>query len=116
MRIEVKYGDGKEIVDLPDANIGEIVHPKELPPVDEGRLLEYAIANPVGSDNLDNFLKGAKNVLVIVNDATRPTPTGRILDAIDAHLEKCGCQLSHSDWHASGPNGGRVSVHLRGNV
>ncbi len=86
MRIEVKYGDGREVADLPDANIGEIVHPKELPPVDEGRLLEDAIVNPIGSDNLDNFLKGAKNVLVIVNDATRPTPTDRILKGINAHL------------------------------
>lgn len=87
MRIEVQYGDGKESVELSEANVGEVVHPKDLPAVDEAAVLEKAFSSPQGSSTLDEFIKGAKDVLVIVNDGTRPTPTGRILAAIMPHLE-----------------------------
>ncbi|MFA6682560.1 MAG: nickel-dependent lactate racemase, partial [Sphaerochaeta sp.] len=43
---------------------------------------------PVGSDSLDAFLKGAKSVLIIINDATRPTPTPAMLEALLPYLEK----------------------------
>ncbi len=80
MRIEVQYGDGKETVLLPDANVGDIVHPKDLPPLDEAAVLTSAFKTPLGPKTLDEFLERAKDVLVIVNDGTRPTPTGRILE------------------------------------
>ncbi len=82
MRIEIPYGDGKEIVDVREENLGEIIHPKELPSIDEEKVLLDAIGSPVGGPTLQEFLKGAKDVLVIVNDATRPTPTGRVIKAI----------------------------------
>lgn len=87
MRVEVPFGEGKETVDVPDANIGEIIYPKDFPPLDEDKLLMSAFANPLGSEPLPEFIKGAKDLLVIVNDATRPTPTGRILAPIMPLLE-----------------------------
>ncbi len=86
MRIEVQYGDGKEVVELPDANIGEIVHPKDLPPLDEKTVLDSAFKNPLGSQTLEEFVKGAKDIHVVVNDATRPTPTGRVIEPMMPHL------------------------------
>jgi nickel-dependent lactate racemase len=86
MRIEIAYGKGRETVEIPDQNLGEIVHPNELPHVDEASVLRHALENPVGSPSLPEFLKDAGSVLVIVNDATRPTPTARALGEIHAHL------------------------------
>lgn len=86
MRIEVQYGDGKECVDLPEENLGEIVHPKDLPALDETEVLTGAFKNPLGSQTLDEFVKRAKDIIVVVNDATRPTPTGRVLEAIMPHF------------------------------
>ena len=41
-----------------------------------------ALRNPVNSPKLKDFLKSAENVLIIVNDATRPTPTVKVIDEI----------------------------------
>jgi len=87
MRIEVQYGDGKECLELPDENVGEIVHPQDLPPLDEAEVLGGAFKNPLGSHTFEEFVKGAKDIIVIVNDATRPTPTGRILESMMPHLQ-----------------------------
>ena len=87
MRIEIPYGEGRETAEIPDQNVGEIVHPNELPEADEISVLRQALDNPIGSVGLSEFLKGADSALVIVNDATRPTPTAKVLREISAHLE-----------------------------
>jgi nickel-dependent lactate racemase len=87
MKVEVPFGEGKETVEVPDDAIGEIVFPNELPDNDEESLLPNALSNPIGSTRLSEFLQGAKNVVVIVNDATRPTPTAKVMDQIYPHLE-----------------------------
>jgi nickel-dependent lactate racemase len=87
MHIEVQYGDGKECVELRDENVGEVIHPKELPPLDESAVLHSAFKNPLGPQTLEEFVKRAKDILVVVNDATRPTPTGRILESMMPHLQ-----------------------------
>ncbi|UCE91642.1 MAG: nickel-dependent lactate racemase [Methanobacteriota archaeon] len=86
MRIDVAYGDKKETVEVPDHKVGEIVLPNELPSMDEASVIRHALANPLGSVGLSEFLEGARSVLVIVNDATRPTPTARIMGEIHASL------------------------------
>ena len=87
MKVEVPFGEGKETVEVPDDAIGEIVFPNELPDNDEESLLLDALSNPIGSVRLSEFLQGAKDVVVIVNDATRPTPTAKVIDQIYPHLE-----------------------------
>ncbi len=87
MRIEVQYGDGRESADIPDENLGEIINPQDLPPLDESAVLEGAFKNPLGSQTLEEFVKRAKDIIVVVNDATRPTPTGRVLESMMPQLE-----------------------------
>ena len=82
------YGDGTEVVEVPDKNMGEIVYPNELPEVDEMELLRAALDTPIESVRLDRFLEGGERVLVIVNDATRPTPTAKVLDVVEEVLDR----------------------------
>ncbi len=86
MQIGVPYGKGKQLVELADENLGDVVFPKELPPFDEMKILDDAVASPVDAPSLDEFLKGGERLLVIVNDATRPTPSGKVLGRISNHL------------------------------
>ncbi|MDH3365039.1 MAG: nickel-dependent lactate racemase [Thermoplasmata archaeon] len=88
MKIQVPFGEGVETVDVPEDSIGEIVFPNELQMKDEETLLLDALSNPLGSRGLSEFLKGAKDVVVIVNDATRPTPTAMILNQINSQLKE----------------------------
>jgi len=83
MQISVPYGkEGKETATISDlietsfleANEVEIKNPLEL--------MDQALNSPVNSPSLKDFLIGARDLLVIVNDATRPTPTKEVLNLI----------------------------------
>ncbi len=77
-------------VDLDDANLAAVVRHAEVAGGDEREVLTRALSSPTGSPPLPVFLEGASGVVVIVNDAKRPTPTARVLDLIRPDLERAG--------------------------
>lgn len=82
MKIDIPYGRDSIEVYIDEDNFGEMVYPNKVEVKDEYETLINALENPIASDSFDNFLKGAKDVLFIVNDRTRPTPTAKVLDII----------------------------------
>ncbi|MBN2542744.1 nickel-dependent lactate racemase [bacterium] len=82
MELEIPYGKEKVRVQFPDKYLGEIVHPNTVQLSDEKEVLFKAMDNPIGTVSFDNFVESAKDILFIVNDGTRPTPTAKILDII----------------------------------
>jgi len=82
MLVEVPYGEGKIKVNIDDARNAGIVRGNPVPVGNEDETLRKAVENPLNSRSLKDFLASAKDVLFIVNDATRPTPTARVLESI----------------------------------
>jgi nickel-dependent lactate racemase len=83
MNIQVPYGkDDKLSVSLPDEKVLSVVYPNKVEKQNETELLLKAIENPINSKSFNDFLSDAKDVLFIVNDGTRPTPTAKVLDKI----------------------------------
>jgi nickel-dependent lactate racemase len=82
MRIEIPYGRDFLETYINDDNFGQMVYPNHVVVRDEAKTLTRALENPVQSKPFDEFLSGAKDVLFIVNDGTRPTPTAKVLDII----------------------------------
>jgi len=82
MIIKVPYGKEKIDIKIDDQYVAEILEPNEVPIGDEIETIKSAIQNPINSKTLDEFLSDSKDVLFIVNDATRPTPTAKVLDII----------------------------------
>ncbi len=86
--ISLKLPDDAELVE-PNALEGELA--KSQGTDNSGNsaraLVAERVAKPSGVLPLGEFLQGAKNVLVIVNDGTRPTPTSVVLDCIGDLLE-----------------------------
>ncbi len=80
--MRVPYGTGTVAVDIPDANVAAVVRPKRVPATDEKQTLRRAFDDPAGGPPLDTFLAGVARLVVIVNDATRPTPTAKVLQLI----------------------------------
>ena len=74
-------------LEVAKSNLLGVFEPNDLTTSDKGIITE-ALKNPVGSESLDAFLEGAKSVLIIINDATRPTPTPAMLEALLPYLEK----------------------------
>lgn len=88
MDIQVPYGkDEKLTVRLPDENVLSIVYPNKVTEQDQTDILLRAIENPINSKSFTDFLNDAKDVLFIVNDGTRPTPTAKVLDILYAKIK-----------------------------
>lgn len=87
MKIEIEYGKEIFSIDIPDNNVAGIVYPNDVTVGSETATLTYAVENPINSVSLDQFLADARDVLFIVNDGTRPTPTARVLETIYEKLK-----------------------------
>lgn len=82
MQIEVPYQKDKINIDVDDNRVAGIITGNEVTISDEDATLRHGIENPINSQSLKDFLKDTTDILFIVNDATRPTPTSRILDSV----------------------------------
>ncbi len=82
IKIGIPYGREEIFVEIDENNIGEIVYPNKVVIEDEEQTLLKALNNSFGPKRFDEFLSDAPDILFIVNDATRPTPTAKILKII----------------------------------
>lgn len=91
MRIELPFGPGSMPVDIPDANLGEIVRPHPVSPAPDWRpILTEALANPIGSPRLESLLKPGQKVAILIDDSTRTTPVDVILPMLLAAIHDAG--------------------------
>jgi lactate racemase len=89
MKISVPYGkDGTLTVTLDDAVQPRFLEANDVVIGNPDQVIAASVANPINSRPFDAFLQDAGKVLVIVNDATRPTPTPKVLDVIFDLLSK----------------------------
>lgn len=83
MKIDVPYGkDGSMSAVINDNVKLEFLEANDVIINDEHENIKAAVNNPINSKSFKKFLSDAKKVLIIVNDATRPTPTKKILEFI----------------------------------
>jgi nickel-dependent lactate racemase len=82
MWIEVPYGEEIIKAEIDEARVSGILEANKVAASDETGTVLNTINHPVNSKCLTDFLAGGGNVLFIVNDATRPTPTAHVLEII----------------------------------
>jgi nickel-dependent lactate racemase len=82
MEIEVPYGEENIKVEIDGDRVAGIIEGNEVSALEDTESILQAINSPINSPNLGDFLAGAGEVVFIVNDATRPTPTARVLGII----------------------------------
>lgn len=85
--ITIPYLQETLSLEVATSNLLGVFEPNDLKTGNKDTIA-HALTNPMGSGSLDAFLEGAKSVLIIINDATRPTPTPAMLEALLPHLEK----------------------------
>lgn len=85
----ISYGARRLDVNVPDGVSVDVVTRREIGLRDESAVLKNALDNPIAAPRLRDFLSGSQSTLVVVNDATRSTPTAVILDAIWSDLAAC---------------------------
>jgi len=89
MKINVPYGkDGSMSAEINDDVEVSFLEANDVEIGNENENIKAAINAPINSKNFKEFLSDAGKVLVIVNDATRPTPTQKILEFIFDDLKQ----------------------------
>lgn len=88
MQIDVKYGrDGVQKVEIPDKNYIGTYYPKDVECGNPDEVIGKSLDSPIGYESLAKFLDGGKDIVFIVNDGTRPTPTAKVLDALSKRMD-----------------------------
>ncbi|MBN1280872.1 MAG: nickel-dependent lactate racemase [Candidatus Thermoplasmatota archaeon] len=82
--VDIPYGTKTIAVQIPAAY--EIAQPPAVTYQNEKDLVEHALRHPLGKEPCDQFIKNAERLLVIVNDAMRPTPTAHVLEYLSPFL------------------------------
>jgi nickel-dependent lactate racemase len=91
IRITIPYGQDTRSFDVPTANLGDVLHPNQVSVSDDGdSIIAQAIANPIGTPSLEKVLQGKRDVVIIVDDLTRPTPVDRIVPLLLDRLNIAG--------------------------
>lgn len=88
MKVDVKYGkDGVQPTEIPDPNYIGTFYPKDVECGDPDEVIGRSIDNPIGYSSMAEFLEGGEDIVFIVNDGTRPTPTAKVLDALSKRMD-----------------------------
>ena len=85
MQYKIKYG--KDNYTIKTDEKCKILEPKKIRLKDEKDLIKKALKNPIKKKPLQEFLENTEQILIIVNDGTRPTPTAKILSEINKFFD-----------------------------
>ncbi len=86
MKIDIPYAGEEVEVEVDDDKVNEVLYPNEMEKRDEDEVILEALENPVKESSFSDFI--TDGTIFIVNDATRPTPTSRVLDLVKEEIQK----------------------------
>ncbi|MEA2096712.1 MAG: nickel-dependent lactate racemase [Candidatus Cloacimonadota bacterium] len=81
MNYKISIDDQQIDLEIPH-NPVEIIKPKNVALFDQEKLIRESLQNPIDSPDLQTFLQNKENILIIVNDGSRNTPTQIVISAI----------------------------------
>lgn len=89
MQVQLPYGRSAVQVEIPDGST--IAYPRDLPGVkDIYEEIRRAMAGPIGCPPLREVASGKPDAVVVINDITRPAPSGVMLELILNELKAAG--------------------------
>jgi nickel-dependent lactate racemase len=90
--LNLPYGNRDLSFNLPSGwSLLSILAPLDPDPIKEPNLaIEKSLKNPVGCPSLLNLASNKKEAVIITDDKTRPTPTGKLIPVILGELKRAG--------------------------
>ncbi len=95
MKVNLPYGPRTLPIQIPDANLREILSPSDVPlPADPAALIQEALSHPLDGDTLADLAARAEDrrVALVVDDNTRATPVAMLLDQLIPALRAGGIE------------------------
>lgn len=91
MRVELSYGKGSLMLELPDALNATVIRKPPMPVLpDPIASVKAALNQPAGSRPLVEEARGARSACILICDITRPVPNGLLLPALVRALLEAG--------------------------
>jgi nickel-dependent lactate racemase len=103
MDIHIPYSEDHIPVQIPDEKVLGIFQPNPVQIGNEHDVVLQALEQPLDSPSFPDFLKDARDVLIIVNDATRPTPTSKVLEIIASQIDETDVSFIIATGNHRGP-------------
>jgi len=94
MEYRLPYGSAFVTFQVPDTFAAREFKPRNLETAGPDTLLEEALDSPTGSPVLERLVSKQARILILCDDATRPTPVHRILPAVLRRLTARGIPRS----------------------
>ncbi len=89
MKVDLPYGTASVTVELPDH--AHVIIPEDLPGVTDTRAeIRRALDSPIGCARLTQLAKGKNDVVIVINDITRPASSDLMLEELLQDLAICG--------------------------
>ena len=115
----VPYAKGFVEINIPNQNIAGVLESKAhsyKAELSQEALVEHALDNPIGSQRLEELVKGKSNMVIITSDHTRPVPSKITMPILLRRIREANPSIDITIllcW-MDGP-GGREKVGLPGN-
>jgi nickel-dependent lactate racemase len=88
MNINIPFAQTEIGLTIHDRIVQDVIYPNRVLIGDEIQTIQSGLSHPFSSPSLDEFLADGRDVLFIVNDHTRPTPTAKILDVLEEKINR----------------------------
>ncbi len=72
-------------MEVPEGNLLQVVRPNDVSSEEDMKAIQRGLDHPLGGESIESLFEG--EVLVIVNDGTRPTPTASVLRELDRRVD-----------------------------
>ncbi len=86
MKIDIPYAGEEVEVEVDDDKVNAVLYPNEMEKRDEDEVILEALEDPVGKSSFSDFI--TDGTIFIVNDATRPTPTAKVLELVKEEIQR----------------------------
>ena len=92
MQLYFGYGNGEQIVNVPDEQLLGVLTANEMAHARTGsEAVAYALENPIGAPKLRTLVRPGQKITIIASDISRPVPSYEMLPEILKELFAAGC-------------------------
>lgn len=89
--IALQYGESLQKVRLPAPNFCEALRMREVASAEDPQAtIKAALDAPIGCPPLEDVVRGAQQVLILIDDLTRPTPAHLLVPPVLQRLDQAG--------------------------
>ena len=95
MKFELGFGQGVQALEIPDANVQQVLLPNPVEHTLSGaEEVARALDHPIGTPKLEEIVRPGEKIAIVTSDITRPMPTHVVMPSLLDRLYAAGIRPS----------------------